>query len=49
MPTLKSAMPVSLSFLQAGEVLESLEAVVEQRKDLIDAGIIERIVEPERE
>lgn len=36
-------------FLQAvGEVLESLEAVVEQRKDLVDAGIIERIVEPER-
>lgn len=36
-------------FLQAvREVLESLEAVVERRKDLIDAGIIERIVEPER-
>lgn len=36
-------------FLQAvGEVLESLEPVVERRKDLIDAGIIERIVEPER-
>ena len=30
------------------EVLESLELVVERRPDFVDAGIIERIVEPER-
>lgn len=37
-------------FLQAvKEVLESLEPVVERRKDIVDAGIIERIVEPERQ
>ncbi len=37
-------------FLQAvKEVLESLEPVVEKRHDLVEAGIIERIVEPERQ
>lgn len=37
-------------FLQAvKEVLESLEPVVEKRPDLVEAGIIERIVEPERQ
>ena len=36
-------------FLQAvSEVLESLEPIVEKRPDIVDAGIIERIVEPER-
>ncbi|MCI8538432.1 MAG: NADP-specific glutamate dehydrogenase [Oscillospiraceae bacterium] len=36
-------------YLQAVyEVLESLESVVEQRPDLVEAGIIDRIVEPER-
>ncbi len=36
-------------FLQAVyEVLESLEPVLERRPDLIDAGIVERMVEPER-
>jgi len=36
-------------FLQAvGEVLESLEPVVERRRDIVEAGIIDRIVEPER-
>ncbi len=36
-------------FLQAvGEVLESLEPVVEKRPDLVEAGVIDRIVEPER-
>ncbi len=36
-------------FLQAvQEVLESFEPVVERRPDLVEAGIIERIVEPER-
>ncbi len=36
-------------FLQAvKEVFESLEPVLEKRPDLIDAGIMERIAEPER-
>jgi glutamate dehydrogenase (NADP+) len=36
-------------FLQAvHEVLESLEPVIEQRPDIVEAGIIDRIVEPER-
>ncbi len=36
-------------FLQAVyEVLESLEPVAEQRADLIEAGVFERMVEPER-
>ena len=36
-------------FLQAvSEVLKSLEPVIEKRKDIIDARIIDRIVEPER-
>lgn len=36
-------------FLQAvEEVLESLEPVIEKRQDFVDAGIIDRLVEPER-
>ena len=36
-------------FLQAVlEVLESLEPVIEQRPELLEQGVIERIVEPER-
>lgn len=36
-------------FLQAvKEVLESFEPVVERRSDLVEAGVIDRIVEPER-
>ncbi len=36
-------------FLQAvKEVLESLEPVIEKRPDLVKAGILERLVEPER-
>ena len=31
------------------EVLESLEPVIEQRPDLVEAGVIERMVEPERQ
>ena len=30
------------------EVLESLESVIEQRPDIVKAGIVERMVEPER-
>ena len=41
--------PNEPEFLQAvGEVLESLEPVVEKRPDIVAAGIIDRIVEPER-
>ena len=36
-------------FLQAVyEVLESLQPIAEKRQDLVDAGVFERIVEPER-
>ncbi|MDR0992193.1 MAG: NADP-specific glutamate dehydrogenase, partial [Ruminococcus sp.] len=36
-------------FIQAvTEVLESLEPVAEKRPDLVEAGVFERIVEPER-
>lgn len=42
--------PGEKEFLQAvGEVLESLEPVVERRPDIVEAGIIDRIVEPERQ
>ncbi len=41
--------PNEPEFLQAvGEVLESLEPVVEKRPDIVAAGIIDRIVAPER-
>ena len=41
--------PCEPEFLQAvGEVLESLEPVVEKNPELAKAGIIDRIVEPER-
>ena len=41
--------PNEPEFLQAvREVLESLEPVVEKRPDLVEAGVIDRIVEPER-
>ncbi|MEG1926940.1 MAG: Glu/Leu/Phe/Val dehydrogenase dimerization domain-containing protein, partial [Ruthenibacterium sp.] len=36
-------------FIQAvGEVLESLQPVVEQRPEFIRSGVIQRMVEPER-
>ena len=42
--------PGEKEFLQAVyEVLESLIPVVEKRPDLVEAGIIDRIVEPERQ
>jgi len=41
--------PDQPEFLQAvREVLESLQNVVEQRPDLVKAGVIDRMVEPER-
>ncbi|MBR6793969.1 MAG: NADP-specific glutamate dehydrogenase, partial [Clostridia bacterium] len=42
--------PGEPEFLQAVyEVLESLEPVAEQRADLVEAGVFERMVEPERQ
>ncbi len=42
--------PNEKEFLQAvSEVLESFEPVVEKRPDLVEAGVIDRIVEPERQ
>ena len=36
-------------FLQAvGEVLESLSPVIDRRPDLVKAGVMDRLVEPER-
>ena len=41
--------PNEPEFLQAvGEVLQSLSPVADRRPDLIDWGVFERIVEPER-
>ena len=41
--------PNEPEFLQAvGEVLQSLAPVADRRPDLIDWGVFERIVEPER-
>ncbi|MBQ9375550.1 MAG: NADP-specific glutamate dehydrogenase, partial [Ruminococcus sp.] len=42
--------PGESEFLQAvKEVLESLEPVVEKRADIVEAGILDRMVEPERQ
>ena len=42
--------PYEPEFLQAvTEVLESIEPVIEKRPDLVEAGIVERLVEPERQ
>lgn len=42
--------PGEKEFLQAVyEVLESLQPVVEKRPDIVEAGVIDRIVEPERQ
>ena len=49
MMLLQSVMQTSLNFCRAvGEVLESLTPVVERRPDIVAAGVIDRIVEPER-
>ncbi len=41
--------PGESEFLQAvKEVLESLEPVIEKRPDIVKAGVVERMVEPER-
>ncbi len=42
--------PGEPEFIQAvTEVFTSLEPVIEQRQDLVDAGVLERLVEPERQ
>ena len=42
--------PGEPEFIQAvTEVLVTLEPVIEKRQDLVDAGVLERIVEPERQ
>lgn len=48
--TVKKRNPGEPEFIQAvTEVLETLEPVVEKRQDLVDAGVIDRLVEPERQ
>lgn len=50
METVRKRYPGEAEFHQAvTEVLESLVPVIEKNKDLQDAGILERIVEPERQ
>ena len=47
--TVEKKDPHQPEFLQAvGEVLESLQPVVEKRPELEKAGVLQRIVEPER-
>ncbi|MDY2847143.1 MAG: Glu/Leu/Phe/Val dehydrogenase dimerization domain-containing protein, partial [Oscillospiraceae bacterium] len=46
----KKRNPAEPEFIQAvTEVFESLQPVVEKRPDLVEAGVFERIVEPERQ
>ena len=48
--TVKKRNPGEPEFIQAvTEVFESLQPVAEKRQDLIDAGVFERVVEPERQ
>ena len=48
--TVKRRNPAEPEFIQAvTEVLETLEPVIERRPDLVEANIMERIVEPDRQ
>ena len=48
--TVKKRNPGEPEFIQAvTEVFESLQVVAEKRPDLVEAGVFERIVEPERQ
>ncbi len=48
--TVKKRNPGEPEFIQAvTEVLETLEPVVEKRPDFIESGVIDRMVEPERQ
>ena len=47
--TVKKRNPGEPEFIQAvTEVLETIEPVIESRPDLVEAGVVERMVEPER-
>ena len=47
---LEKRNPNEPEFIQAvTEVLSTLEPVIEKRQDLVDAGVLERLVEPERQ
>lgn len=48
--TIKKRNQAEPEFIQAvTEVFESLEAVIDRRPDLVEAGILDRMVEPERQ
>ncbi|NCA98228.1 MAG: NADP-specific glutamate dehydrogenase [Clostridia bacterium] len=48
--TVKKRNQAEPEFIQAvTEVFESLEAVIDRRPDLVEAGILDRLVEPERQ
>ncbi len=48
--TVEKRNPGEPEFIQAvTEVLESLEPLIEARPDLVEAGVLERLVEPERQ
>ncbi len=50
METVKKRNAGEPEFIQAvEEVMESLEPVIEKRPDLVEAGVLERLVEPERQ
>ncbi len=48
--TVKKRNQAEPEFIQAvTEVFESLEAVIDRRPDLVEAGVLDRLVEPERQ
>ena len=48
--TVKSRNAGEPEFIQTvTEVLETIEPVIEQRPDLVEAGVVDRMVEPERQ
>lgn len=48
--TVKKRNPAEPEFIQAvTEVLETLEPVIDQRPDLVEANVLERLVEPDRQ
>ncbi|MBQ2330694.1 MAG: NADP-specific glutamate dehydrogenase, partial [Oscillospiraceae bacterium] len=48
--TVKKRNPGEPEFIQAvTEVFETLEPVIEKRPDLVKAGVLERLVEPDRQ
>lgn len=48
--TVKKRNPGEPEFIQAvTEVLSTLEPVIERRPDLVEAGVVDRLVEPERQ